>query len=216
MNDGRASEEIALEQIKTEFLAKLHLFRVFDLFGQQGLAEWLESGHQLLETVRFDVADVDLDDLRQFQQRTALIKRFGAFPDGKNETGAAQRGAAGQHFFALGHRVEDFKNDGMWWQRRDQFAGKQALVDLDESLVGPQRTGHREFGKSIGNDRGGRLVAIDETGEIAGFCGVVAEQQLIGEQLLVAIENRLTTQKDFLLRVVWHGDPSSHSVKDRP
>jgi len=87
----------------------------------------------------------------------------------------------------------------------DQVAEQQTVIHLDESLVRAERIGYRKLGKGIDNDGGGSLIAIKKTGKISAFGTSAAEEQLVGEQLLFAIKDRLSSEKDVLQFRVRHG-----------
>src|SRR5664279_2520788 len=72
------------------------------------------------------------------------------------------------------------------------------MIDLDEALIRPECISHRELGKRIGDNRGGRLIAIEKAGKVAMFGTAATEKQFISEQLLAAIKNRLAAKKDIL------------------
>ena len=114
-------------------------------------------------------------------------------------------GAAREHFFRGRDGFQNFQNDRVRGKGCDQVAEQQALVDLDEGLVIAERIGEREFGECIRDDGCRRLIAVDETGEITVFGASAAKKQLIREQLLAAVEDRLAAKENFRRVGVGHG-----------
>ena len=70
----RAGEVVALEQVEAQVVAEFHLLDAFHFLSEQRLAQRLEIGNELLQSRRFDAADVDLDDLRKFQELAILVQ----------------------------------------------------------------------------------------------------------------------------------------------
>ena len=219
----RAGEVVALEQVEAQVVAEFHLLDAFHFLSEQRLAQRLEIGNELLQSRRFDAADVDLDDLRKFQELAILVQRLRPLAHREDVAGEAQLFAARDHFRCLRHRLKDLEHDRVWRQRVDQIAEEQTLIDLDEPLVWPERVGHRKLGEGVRDDHRRCLVAIDKAGEVAILGLAAAEQKFVGEELLFAVENRLAAEENLLQNGVGHGihllacgEPINLSIRSTP
>ena len=79
------------------------------------------------------------------------------------------------------------------------------MVDVDERAVGAERVADRKFRERIGDDAGRRLPRIENVGAVAGGNRAVTEEQFVGEQLLLAVENRLAAEENLLSLCFRHG-----------
>ena len=93
---------------------------------------------------------------------------------------------------------EDFEHHRVLRQQLDHVAEQEIAVDVDETPVRSQRVSHRQL-RSVGDHRRRGMHLV---GDIGGVVAAVAEQQLVGEQLLAAVENRLAAKKQVVVAIV--------------
>ena len=148
------------------------------------------SGQQL---VTIELLQVDLDDIGQQQQRTPAFDLVREVVDGEHEAVTLEFGAALYDFGRDIDRLQHFEHDLVGRQQLGQIREQEVGVAVDEALVRPQRLVDAELAEGMGNHAGRRGQVVAYVGRIG--CAV-AEQELIGKELLPAIKDRLAAEKN--------------------
>ncbi len=194
-DDGRLGEVIALEQLEAELAADLYLRLVVHLFGQQPDFPGAQRGHRAMQRGGLHAHQVHLDDVGQFEQRLVPLLEGDEVVQRQGEALLLQFAAAADDFGRDVDGFEDFEDEFLARQQLDGVARQHARVEVDEAEIGAERRLQAEFREDMAEDggRGGEVV-----GDLRAVLRAAAEQQLVGVELLLAVEDRLAADEDFL------------------
>ena len=178
--------------MKTKFLRMLEFVVGFNFFGK---VLGLEMGKPVKNALYFlgrHQAVIELDDVRQFDQRQQLL-----FEDkiiqGNPVTELLEIGAGGQYLRGGRHVFQNFDNNLVLGKRSGHLFDQKVLGKVDEAgLVA--RDFFDTFGEKSGGEQAGRGPVAAEFSQVQPKR--LAEEQFVGKQLLVGIENRLPGNVD--------------------
>lgn len=189
----RAREEVALEVAEAERAAALAYRRRLHALGQQRQAARAQRRDALLQLVRVHVQHVELEQVRQREQRLqrGLVDEV---VERELEALPLEPAAGGEHL-VVGRDVLEHLDDRARGVEQLQRAAEQHLaVGVDE--------GARLAGQAVQPDLQQRvhhhLRRHARRGGAAGGAvgGALAVEQFVGEELVGAVEDRLARHED--------------------
>ena len=145
--------------------------------------------------------DVDLDDLDQGQQVGKFGFQLDDVVEGQREAGSLERSAALDDSRCRRHGLENFQHHRMARQQFEHVAEQEGFVNIDEAAMAAQRCLDAEFAEGVGDDRSGGLHAVGYLGEVAA---AATEEQFVGVQPLLAVEDGLSSEKKLVGGCVAH------------
>ena len=186
--DGlRPGEEVALEVVAAEVAGMFELLVGLDLFGQEFELVGRQPADERLDLRGRGEPVVDLDDARQLDERQQGVA-VDEIVQGEQVAAVAQVPAGRDHLRAGLHVLQDLDDDPVAREGAGHPADEQVRGEVDEAGAGAG-----DAVDVLGEEGGGQQAA---GGPLAAqFAELqpqgLAEEQFIGEQLLVDVEDRL-------------------------
>jgi hypothetical protein len=193
LDHHRAGEVVALEQLEAERHALLRLCAGVHLLGEQAHRPAAQLLGRLAQSHVVHAQQVDLGDRHAVEDRRVErgVARDVVERDG--EAGRVQRVHALHHLRRHRHGLEQLEDDLLLRQELERVAEQQRLVDVDESLMRAERGRDAELAEHVAQHRRGRDRVVVHVRPIGA---VVPEQQLVRNDALRAIEDRLAAEEE--------------------
>ena len=144
---------------------------------------------------------VDLHNVHQLEQRCELTFQAAEVVQGQREASLLQFPAALNDAVVDPHRLEYFEHHFIWRQKLDDFVHEQRSAQVDEAGMFSEHLLYAKFRERMIDDgRAGEQVILDFGAvQMPG-----SEQEFESSQILTAIEDGLTPQKQIWRRSIAH------------
>src|SRR5579875_924201 len=191
-HDLGSTEEVPLEEFVSQGNPFPEIGAGLDFLGEELDAARTQAPGKLLAHVVRRRDKVNLDDIGQLDQ-SFVPGAVDEIIESQHVPAALQRPARPDHFFIRLHRLENLDDNPIGRQKHCCLLDQELAGKVDESTARPGELVEAENMEGMAHNAPRGKVTIGYDGS---FPLVLAKQELVGENSLSLIENRLTRDED--------------------